>query len=169
MRRSLASILSVVSVSRRELIAKLILYSVAFGALHVNYIDLVVPGSQVPGYHLWLVVHYFVPFLTVVLLFGARYWDVTLALGLLASLMNDLLYFPVGNLLLGRNYDLLDCYLFQLGFKDGEVRWRFNGGFFTVPVSSWLMAFTIYARIVAVALLTHRSVNTYAVGARNER
>lgn len=156
--------LSVVGVGRRELVVKLVLYSLVFGALHVNYIDLVVPGSSVPGYHLWLVIHYFVPFITVVLVLGAQYWDVALALGLLASLMNDLLYFPIGNLLLGRKYDLLDCYMFQFGLLDGEVRWTFNGGFFKIPVSSWLMAFTIYARIAVVALLVRRSVRTYAVG-----
>lgn len=155
--------LSVVGVGRRELVVKLILYSLVFGALHVNYIDLVVPGSSAPGYHLWLVIHYFVPFITVVLVLGAQCWDVALALGLLASLMNDLLYFPVGNLLLGRNYDLLDCYAFQFGLRDGEVRWTFNGGFFMIPVSSWLMAFTIYARIAVVTLLVRRSVRTYAV------
>ncbi|MEM4958261.1 MAG: hypothetical protein QXX12_00125 [Nanopusillaceae archaeon] len=64
--------LSVVGVGRRELVVKLVLYSLVFGALHVNYIDLVVPGSSVPGYHLWLVIHYFAPFITVVALLVRR-------------------------------------------------------------------------------------------------
>ena len=60
-------------------------------------------------------------------------------------------YYPAGMLLFGRRYDLLEFYKFQLGLKGFVVRWFFNGGFFTFPVSSIVMGLSIYVRVVAAA------------------
>ncbi|MEM3924434.1 MAG: hypothetical protein QXZ48_09145 [Zestosphaera sp.] len=145
--------LQITGESRKELLTKLLLYSLIYGLIHVNYIDLVVPGSNAPGYHLWLIILYFAPFVPILFILGFDDWELLVSMGLIASLMNDLFYFPIGNLLLKRNYDLLDCYAFQLGLKGTETRWTANLGFAFIPVSSLLMVTTIYARIVAVVLV----------------
>lgn len=146
----------IVGSSRRELLLKLLLYSSIYGLVHVNYIDLVTPGSSVPGYHLWLICLYFAPFVPVCLILGFDDWELLVSMGLVASLMNDLFYFPVGNMLLGRSYDLVDAYAFQLGLQGLRVRWYANLGFALVPVSSLLMATTIYLRAAAVVLLLRK-------------
>ena len=139
--------------TRTELIVKMILYSALYGLLHINYIDLVVPGSQIPGYHLWLVITYFAPFIPLLFIYGFKDWELVLSLGLIASLMNDLFYYPIAMIMFGRHVDLLEWYSFQLGLQGFKVRWYFNGGFFTFPVTSILMAISIYLRIVLVTLL----------------
>jgi len=148
--------LRVTGESKRELLTKLLLYSSIYGLIHVNYIDLVVPGSNAPGYHLWLIILYFAPFVPILFVLGFDDWELLVSMGLIASLMNDLFYFPIGNILLGRRYDLADCYAFQLGLRGLEVRWTANLGFALVPVSSLLMATTIYMRAAAVVLILWR-------------
>ncbi|MEM4846465.1 MAG: hypothetical protein QW794_01740 [Thermosphaera sp.] len=148
--------LQITGESKRELLTKLLLYSSIYGLIHVNYIDLVTPGSSIPGYHLWLICLYFAPFIPVCLVLGFKEWELLVSMGLVASLMNDLFYHPVGNILLGRSYDLADAYAFQLGLRGLEVRWTANFGFALVPVSSLLMAATIYLRVLATALLLRK-------------
>ena len=148
--------LKIVGESKKEFLIKLIAYSSLYGLFHVNYIDLVTPGSNIPGYHLWLVILYFAPFIPILFLLGFDDWELAVSMGLLASLMNDLFYYPVGMLLFGRRYDLLEFYKFQLGLKGFEVRWFFNGGFFTFPVSSILVTSSIYLRVIAIYLLCYR-------------
>ncbi|MEM4865920.1 MAG: hypothetical protein QXY09_05465 [Acidilobaceae archaeon] len=92
--------LQITGESRKELLTKLLLYSLIYGLIHVNYIDLVVPGSNAPGYHLWLIILYFAPFIPVLFILGFDDWELLVSMGLIASLMNDLFYFPIGNLLL---------------------------------------------------------------------
>jgi len=139
--------------SRGELLAKLLAYSAIYGLIHVNYIDLVAAGSSIPGYHLWLMALYFAPFIPVLLVLGFNDWELLLSMGLIASLMNDLFYHPIGMILFGRKVDLLDWYLFQLGFRGLETRWSLNLGFATVPVSSMMMGASIYTRLIITALL----------------
>jgi hypothetical protein len=139
--------------SRAELLAKLSAYSALYGLLAINYIDLVTPGSSVPGYHLWLAFQYFAPFVPILFVLGLDDWELAAAMGLWGSLYNDLFYAPVGRLLFGRAVDLLEWYSFQLGLRGLEARWTFNGGFFTFPVTSLLMGLSIYARIALIAAL----------------
>ncbi|MEM4430668.1 MAG: hypothetical protein QXM08_05855 [Thermofilaceae archaeon] len=146
-------VLRIVGESRRELLVKLLVYSMIYGLIHVNYIDLFTPGTNIPGYHLWLICLYFAPFVPILFVLGFKNWELLVSMGLVASLMNDLFYYPVGNLLLGRSYDLVECYLFQFGFKGFYVKWTANFGFALVPVSSLLMAATIYMRVIATVLL----------------
>jgi hypothetical protein len=42
----------------------------------------------------------------------------------------------------------------QLGLDGWAVDFYFKGGIFTFPVYSWLMGLSIYARIIAVVLLS---------------
>lgn len=142
--------------SRGELLAKLLTYSSLYGLIHVNYIDLVTPGSNIPGYHLWLIALYFAPFVPILLVLGFDDWELLVSMGLIASLMNDLFCYPVGTILFGMSVDLLDWYSFQLGLKGFEVRWSANLGFALIPVSSILMASTICARIALTALILRK-------------
>jgi len=133
------------------LIAKLLIYSSLYGLIMINYIDLIQRG--VPGYHLWLVIMYFAPFIPILFLLGFDDWELVVALGLLASLMNDLFYYPVGRILLGRTVDLINWYKFQLGLQGFKPAWTFQGGIFTFRVTSILMGTSIYARILATIAL----------------
>jgi len=141
---------------KAELLSKLLIYSVLYGVFSINYIDLVVPGSNVPGYHLWLLIAYFAPFIPLLLLFGFEDWELVGGLGLTASLMNDIFYYPTGMLLLRTSVNLSEWYLFQFGFKGFDVWWSFNAGFFTIPVTSLLMGLTIYLRIGIVVALIYK-------------
>jgi hypothetical protein len=140
-------------VSKTELLAKLAVYSAVYGLLSINYIDLVTPGSNVHGYHLWLVIQYFTPFIPILFVLGFDDWEVVLGMGLLGSLMNDLGYYPAAIILFARKVNLHEWYFFQLGFKGLEVRWTFNAGFFTFPVTSIAMGLSIYLRIALIYLL----------------
>ncbi len=46
--------LKIEGVSKRELLTKLTLYSALYGFLAINYIDLVVPGSEVRGLNAYI-------------------------------------------------------------------------------------------------------------------
>jgi hypothetical protein len=122
-----------------------------YGLFVINILDLTVRGFW--GYHLFLILLYFLPFLAVGLVVGFEYWRLLLGLGLLTSLMNDLFYGFIGNALGWTHYQLKQWMAWQFGFYGTEVKWYFNGGFFKIPVSSLLMGTSIYARIVAVYFL----------------
>ncbi|MEM2815892.1 MAG: hypothetical protein QW056_04835 [Candidatus Bathyarchaeia archaeon] len=134
-------------------VSKLFIFSIVYGLFYINYIDLVVPGSNVPGYHAWLGVTYFISFIPVILIWGIREWKLVLCLGLTASLMNDLFYYPISLLLFGKAPDLYGWYMFQLGLKGFTRAWTFNAGFFTFPITSLLMGASIYLRIAIIAAL----------------
>jgi hypothetical protein len=137
--------------SRLELIIKLLAYSFIYGLFMINVIDLTIKGFW--GYHIFLIMMYFFPFLIACLILGFDDWELLAGLGLISSLMNDLFYAPVGNLFFSLKYDLLEWYVWQLGFCGLNVKWCFNGGFFTIPVSSLLMGLSIYARIILAYLV----------------
>jgi len=141
---------------KKELLIKLMVYSVIYGLFSINFIDLVIKGQHIAGYHIWLTFAYFAPFIPLLLLFGFKDWELVAGLGFMASLMNDLFYYPVGNALLNSSVNLFDWYSFQLGFKGFTVWWNFNGGFFIVPVTSLLMALSIYVRVGLVVALIYR-------------
>jgi hypothetical protein len=140
-------------VGKTKLLTKLTVYSAAYGLLSINYIDLVTPGSSVPGYHVWMTIQCFAPFIPMLFVLGFDGWKLAAALGVWSSLYNDLFYAPVGGLLFGRTFDLLEWYSFQFGFKGLQASWTFNGGFFTFPVTSLLMGLSIYVRIVLIYVL----------------
>ncbi len=68
----------------------LVAFSVVYGLVFINYIDIASSGLNY-GYHMWLVVMYFLPFAGFSML-NMRNWSLTLGLGLVASLMNDVFY-----------------------------------------------------------------------------
>jgi len=79
-------------------------YSLLYGLFVINILDLTVRGFW--GYHLFLILLYFLPFLAVGLVVGFEHWKLPLGLGLLTSLMNDLFYGFIGNALGWTHYQL---------------------------------------------------------------
>jgi len=141
--------------SRKELYAKLVVISIVYGLFWINPVDLTSALHEMPYYHLWLIALYFAPTYGLFALYGTRDWELYLAIGLLASLMNDLFFYPVGELMhLVSGINLLAWYKLQLGLDGWAVDFYFEGGIFTFPVWSWLMGLSIYARIIAVVLLS---------------
>jgi hypothetical protein len=146
-----------IATSRRrwEVYLKLIVLSAIYGAFWVNPVDLSGLGQQLPYYHLWLIALYFAPTIGLFAFYGFKDWELYLAVVLLVSLMNDLLYYPVALLMhLTSGINLLDWYMMQLGLKGWQVDFMFKGGFFQFPVYSWLMGLSIYVRIALVVILS---------------
>ncbi|MDG6989813.1 MAG: DUF308 domain-containing protein [Nitrososphaerota archaeon] len=139
---------------RQIVLLKLILFSAVYGLVLINWVDLY--GTSAPAYHVWLILTYMAPFGVLIVFQGLKDWQLAVSLGLLVSLMNDVGYFFVGDLLFGFHRALVPWIEGQLGFMGTQVLFYFQGGAFTIPVTSVLMGFTIYARIVVVsAVLYH--------------
>lgn len=127
-----------------------ILVSILYGLIFVNYIDIIIPGGAYGGYHLWLTLMYFFPFIVLTISFP-RNWQLTIGLGLLASLMNDVFYGMVRNVM-GYPIDLAMYYNHWLVPSDALL-FRLNLGITIIPVYSWIMALAIYARVALVVVL----------------
>ncbi len=127
-----------------------ILLSVLYGLVFVNYIDNNISGSSFSGYHLWLSIMYFFPFLILTITFP-RNWQLTIGLGLLSSLMNDVFYGLVRSFM-GYQIDLNWYYQLWLIPSD-TLLFTLNLGVVIIPVYSWLMSLTIYLRVLLVILL----------------
>ena len=141
--------------SRVELYAKLVAISVVYGLFWINPVDLTSALHEISYYHLWLIALYFAPAYGLFAIYGTRDWELYLSIGLLASLMNDLFFYPVGEVMhLVSGINLIEWYKLQLGLDGWAVDFYFKGGIFTFPVWSWLMGLSIYARIIAVVLLS---------------
>ncbi len=136
---------------RQFVLLKLILFAAFYGLVMINWIDLF--GKEVPGYGVWLVLSYMAPFGVLLVFQGWEAWPLATSLGLLVSLMNDVGYFFVGNLLFGFHENLLPWISGQLGFQGNHVVTYFEGGTFTLTVTSWMMGASIYARALVVAAI----------------
>jgi hypothetical protein len=136
---------------RQFILLKLILFSAFYGLVLINWIDLF--GKSVPGYGIWLMLTYFAPFAVLMVFEGWRSWPLAASLGLMVSLMNDVGYYFMGNLLFGFHHELANWILGQLGFLGNQTVTYFDGVTFTLTVTSWMMGLTIYARIAVVALI----------------
>jgi len=142
--------------NRRQLtLLELIVFAAVYGIAFVNWIDLFNGGAYinvVPAYHIWVILAYFFPFGVLLVVRGWKDWELALALGLIASLGNDLGYFVVGDAFLGFQVNLVDWYAHQLGLYGNTILFTFNGGAFSFGVPSWLMGAAIYGRIAVVLL-----------------
>ena len=136
---------------RQFVLLKLILFSAFYGLILINWIDLF--GKSVPAYGVWLILTYMAPFGVLIVFEGWRSWPLAVSLGLMVSLMNDVGYFFIGNLLFGFHQNLGPWIAGQLGFLGSQVVTYFEGGRFTIPVTSWMMGLSIYARIAIVAAI----------------
>lgn len=138
---------------RQFVILKLVLFSAFYGLVLINWIDLF--GKTVPAYGVWLILTYMAPFAVLLVFEGWRSWPLAVSLGLLVSLMNDVGYYFVGNLLFGFHQDLGPWIAGQLGFLGSQVVTIFEGGSFTLDVTSWMMGLSIYARAAVVGLILY--------------
>lgn len=130
--------------------AALAIFAVVYGSVFINYIDVITNGGAHGGYHLWLVFMYFMPFAALTML-NPKNWKLALGLGLLASLMNDVFYGAVSNLM-GTGLDLARYYNRWLIPQTTQL-FTLNLGFANVAIQSWMMAASIYLRIVVVFVL----------------
>jgi len=136
---------------RQFVLLKLLLFSAFYGLILINWIDLF--GKSVPAYGIWLILTYMAPFGVLVVFEGWRSWPLAVSLGLLVSLMNDVGYFFIGNLIFGFHQNLGPWIAGQLGFLGNQVVTYFEAGIFTLTVTSWMMGFSIYARAAIVAAI----------------
>jgi len=140
--------------NKRQLtLLKLILFSAFYGLILINWLDLF--QNTVPAYHVWLILTYMAPFGVLIVFQGFKDWQLALSLGLLVSLMNDVGYLFVGDLIFGLGRPLLPWVEGQLGFTGNAVLFTFEGAGFTFPVTSWLMGASIYARIAVVTTVLY--------------
>jgi len=140
---------------RQLTLLRLVVFALFYGIVFVNWIDLFNGGAYiyvVPGYHIWVIIAYLIPFGVLLVIQGRKDWELALSLGLLASLGNDLGYFVVGDAYFGFHVKLLDWYAHQFGLYGGTILFNFNGGFFSFGVPSWLMGASIYGRMAVVVL-----------------
>jgi len=135
---------------RQVVLLELVLFSLFYGLVLINWIDLF--GKSVPGYGVWLVLTYFAPFWVLLVFEGYGEWPLAISLGLLVSLANDVGYYFVGNLLFGFHQDLVTWTAGQLGFYGDRLVTVFEAGSFSIPVDSWLMGLSIYLRGAVVAM-----------------
>jgi hypothetical protein len=124
-----------------------IVFSVVYGLVFINWIDIVYSGYC---YHIWLMIMYFFPFAALSIFFP-RNWQLTVGLGLIASLMNDVFY-ELAKYLIGMPTDLSRYYSLWL-IPGNEALFKLNLGFTLIQVYSWMMALSIYGRIVIVYVL----------------
>jgi uncharacterized membrane protein HdeD (DUF308 family) len=136
---------------RQFVLLKLVLFSAFYGLILINWIDLY--GKSAPAYGIWLILTYMAPFGVLIVFEGWRSWPLAASLGLLVSLMNDLGYYFVGNLIFGFHQNLVPWIEGQLGFLGNQVVTYFEGGSFSIAVPSWMMGLTIYVRIAVVTLI----------------
>jgi uncharacterized membrane protein YhdT len=106
---------------------------------------------------------YFLPFaiLCVPIANLRRNYIFVAGLGVLTSLMNDLFY-GVVKVLFGFNVDLTRYFTLWL-IPSGETLFHMDLGFVGFPVYSWMMASTIYLRVmfcVVVFVYTFRAIAT---------
>ncbi len=80
-----------------------------------------------------------------------RNFRLTLSLGLIASLMNDVFYFPVGYLF-GKSFDLVHYYSLWL-IPGDTVLFNLNLGFATIAITSWAMSLSIYGRVAIICIM----------------
>ncbi len=136
--------------SKKQLtLLKLVVFSIFYGFVNINWIDLL--AKEAPAYHIWLILTYMASFGVLLVFQGFKDWQLALSLGLLVCLMNDVGYFFTGDLLFGMQVQLVPWLAGQLGFLGSKVIFTFQGGLSTFPVISWLMGFSIYSRSAVVA------------------
>jgi hypothetical protein len=138
---------------RQFVLLKLLLFSAFYGLILINWIDLF--GKQVPAYGIWLILTYMAPFAVLIVFEGWRSWPLAVSLGLLVSLFNDVGYFFIGNLIFGFHEPLGPWIAGQLGFRGSQLVTIFQGGAFTINVTSWMMGLSIYTRGAVVGVILY--------------
>lgn len=133
---------------RAKINSKLAAYSILYGLVLINYIDIMSSGGY--AYHLWLIAMCFAPFV-ILSLVDPKDWRLTVSLGFISSLMNDMFYGPAVYLA-GKSIDLIWYYKLWL-IPHSETLFDLDFGILRIPVFSWMMALSIYTRIILVYML----------------
>ena len=131
-------------------------FSTLYGALFVNYIDLVMwlrTEEPTPAYHVWLIVLYFVPYAIPYLKGTLTFWEFFFQ-GLYVSLLNDLIWGIWKHVFFGLD---LGWYYSRWLLPLSDTIGKYDYGIFRLEGKSWMMCASIYARIAAlVAILKYR-------------
>ena len=122
--------------------------SIIYGFFIVNYLDNIYNPRIVYGWHFFLVLIYLA-----LPLFISRNIRELIAYFIIVSLTNDLTYAIFRNMFLNGSYNLIEWYMFQLGFKGLKRAWTADFLFFKVKVSSILMGLSIYVRFAILILV----------------
>ncbi|MEM2234093.1 MAG: hypothetical protein QXP81_11210 [Nitrososphaerota archaeon] len=135
----------------------MILFSALYGFTAVNYADSVVWCSRglSDWGHVWLISLYFAPFIPMIIL-RPRLWMLAMASALITSLANDGLW-GFWNLAIGA-YDWESFVDWLQGWFIPSERELFTLklGVTKLPVTSLIMATSIYSRITLITLLLLR-------------
>jgi len=142
------------STKKQLTLVKLVVFALIYGFVNVNWIDLYY--NRVPAYHIWLILTYMAPFVVLLVFQGFKDWQLALSLGLLVSLVNDLGYYISGDLLFGFHKALIPWLMGQLGAQGNQILFVFQGGFFTIKVTSYLMGASVYLRMAAVVAILYQ-------------
>jgi len=142
------------STKKQLTLVKLVVFALFYGFVNVNWIDLYY--NRVPAYHIWLILTYMAPFGVLLVFRGFKDWQLALSLGLLVSLVNDLGYYISGDLLFGFHKALIPWLEGQLGFQGNNFLFTFQGGLFTIRVTSYLMGASVYLRIAVVIAILYQ-------------
>ncbi len=141
------------STKKQLTLVKLVVFALFYGFVDVNWVDLYY--NRVPAYHIWLILTYMAPFMVLLVFQGLKDWQLALSLGILVSLVNDLGYYVSGDLLFRFHEKLVPWLSGQLGFQGGKFLFTFQGGLFTIRVTSYLMGASVYARIAVVVVILY--------------
>ncbi len=138
---------------RQKTLVKLIAFSLFYGFVIINWIDLF--ATTAPAYHIWLILTELAPFGVLLVFQGLKDWQLALSLAVLVSLVNDLGFYFSGDLFFGFHINLVNWMGHQLGFYGSQLAFTFEGGFFSFPVSSLMMGISIYVRIAFVSVILY--------------
>jgi len=142
------------STKKQLTLVKLVVFALFYGFVNVNWIDLYY--NRVPAYHIWLILTYMAPFAVLLVFQGFKDWQLAFSLGLLVSLVNDLGYYFSGDLLFGFHKQLIPWLSGQLGFQGNTPLFIFQGGIFTIRVTSYIMGASIYLRMAVVVAVLYQ-------------
>ncbi len=144
-------------VGLRTFLTEIVLFALFYGFILINFIDSSFNNNNLtygPYYHFWLIAMYFAPFVLIGILLP-DHWEIFVALGLLASIMNDGLW-GFWHILVGDfSSSQFWSWLYQWYVPTSDVLFDLSLGV-KVPVYGWMMALSIYGRAVVVGLLLRK-------------
>ena len=143
------------SLDPKYLIPKMMLGSIIYGGILINWVDSVswLIHPIINEYWVWLTIMHFVPFI-IFSLINPFYWEFTISFGLLSSTWNDLLW----GIFAKEPITWYLHYFNPFGFK---VYWTLEFLWIKIPVTPCLMFFATTGRILLSYLLIMRGYRTF--------
>jgi hypothetical protein len=137
--------------SPKQILARCLGFAAFYGLIVVNWVDLF--HHSLPAYSVWLSLIYFAPGMGLLAFTGIRHWRLAIAMGLVASLANDLGFFFVGDLAFGFHEPLGSWFAGQLGFEGMKRVSSFRFPYGKFYVYSWEMGAWVWLRLAAVPMV----------------